>query len=178
MAEKGKFGQENVKAGDNAKFLAHALAIHSWPPVDIDSDEEIEQRLQQYFVFCQENDIKPTVAGMANSLKVSRYTLQDWKTGKRRGSRRQEIIGFYYGLLEELYEDYMMNGKVNPVSGIFMGKNHFGYQDKQEISIKAKQQFNDDIDPEEVKQKYLESTKGLLTEHVEAENLTVEDSEK
>ena len=29
----------------------------------------------------------------------------------------------------------MANGKINPVSGIFLGKNHFGYQDKQEYVV-------------------------------------------
>jgi hypothetical protein len=38
-------------------------------------------------------------------------------------------------VLEALWEDYMQNGKINPVSGIFIGKNHFGYQDKQEVVL-------------------------------------------
>jgi hypothetical protein len=29
----------------------------------------------------------------------------------------------------------MTNGKINPVSGIFLGKNYFGYQDKQEYVV-------------------------------------------
>jgi hypothetical protein len=33
----------------------------------------------------------------------------------------------------------MMNGKINPVSGIFLGKNNFGYQDKQEYVLTPNQ---------------------------------------
>lgn len=166
------FGQENVKAGDNAKFLSHAMTIAKWPPIDIDSDDEVIERLDAYFNLCIQNDIKPTVTGMANALKISRFTLYDWKNGDSRGKRdnRTEIIGYYYGLLEELYEDYMMNGKVNPVSGIFMGKNHFGYQDKQEVVLKAKQQFEDVVNPDEVRKKYLESAGVGLPEHSESED--------
>jgi hypothetical protein len=29
----------------------------------------------------------------------------------------------------------MANGKINPVSGIFLGKNNFGYQDEQEYVV-------------------------------------------
>jgi hypothetical protein len=29
----------------------------------------------------------------------------------------------------------MQNGKINPVSGIFLGKNNFGYSDKQEYVL-------------------------------------------
>jgi hypothetical protein len=37
--------------------------------------------------------------------------------------------------LEELWEDYMLNGKVNPVAGIFLGKNLFQYRDQQEYVL-------------------------------------------
>ena len=30
----------------------------------------------------------------------------------------------------------MQNGKINPVSGIFLGKNHFGYQDKTDVVVR------------------------------------------
>ena len=29
----------------------------------------------------------------------------------------------------------MLNGKVNPASGIFIGKNNFGYSDEQKLTI-------------------------------------------
>lgn len=153
------FGQENVKPGDNKKFLTHAMTIAKWEPINIESDEEVVKRLDDYFALCVENDIKPTVTGMANSLKINKKTLYDWHNGITRNQTdtRKQIIDVYYGMLEELYEDYMMNGKVNPVSGIFMGKNHFGYEDKKEISVEPKQKFDNDINPNDVRDKYLKS---------------------
>lgn len=153
------FGQEKIESGDNTKFLSHAMTIAKWERIDLDSDEEVIKRLDEYFELCMKNDIKPTVSGMANALKISRYTLYDWKDGTNRGKtdNRTEIIAYYYNLLEELYEDYMMNGKVNPVSGIFIGKNHFGYQDKKDIVIQPKSKFDDTITGEDVRNKYLES---------------------
>ena len=41
--------------------------------------------------------------------------------------------------MEDLWENYMQNGKINPVSGIFLGKNNFGYQDKQEMVLTPNQ---------------------------------------
>jgi hypothetical protein len=38
-------------------------------------------------------------------------------------------------VLEELWEDYMLNGKINPVSGIFLGKNNFQYADRQDVVV-------------------------------------------
>lgn len=156
---KKNFGQENIEAGDNTKFLKHALTIAKWDRINLDSDKEVIERLDKYFELCMTNDVKPTVTGMANALKISRFTLYDWKNGDTRGKtdNRTEIIKYYYGLLEELYEDYMMNGKVNPVSGIFMGKNHFNYQDKQEVVLEPKSKFDDSVSAEDVRNKYLES---------------------
>ena len=37
--------------------------------------------------------------------------------------------------MEELWEQYMQQGKINPVSGIFLGKNHYGYQDRQDVVV-------------------------------------------
>lgn len=54
-----------------------------------------------------------------------------------------------------MWEDYMQNGKINPVSGIFLGKNHFGYTDKQEIVVEPKNPLGEAESPEELKRKYL-----------------------
>ena len=35
-----------------------------------------------------------------------------------------------------LWEEYMQNGKINPASGIFLGKNNYGYKDVQDIVVK------------------------------------------
>ena len=52
----------------------------------------------------------------------------------------------------------MQNGKINPVSGIFLMKNNMGYQDKQEVVLTPNTQLGDSTTPEELQQKYLEAT--------------------
>ena len=165
---KKNFGYENVESGDNTKFLMHAMTIRKWDKVDLDDPKAVDERCEKYMALCAENDIKPTVSGLANALKISRQTLYDWHAGNHRPAVKN-IIDYYYGVLEDLYEEYMMNGKVNPVSGIFMGKNHFGYADKKEITVKAKSKF-DELNPDEVREKYIESAVSddyLLEEHKE-----------
>ena len=55
----------------------------------------------------------------------------------------KDIINEVYDSLEVLWESYMTNGKINPVSGIFLGKNNFGYQDKQEYVVTPNTMTND-----------------------------------
>ena len=48
----------------------------------------------------------------------------------------------------------MLNGKVNPVSGIFLGKITFGYRDVQDYVITPNQPLGPDGDPATMAQKY------------------------
>ena len=133
---KKKFGEENVQPGDNSKYLRHALATLNLPPIDIASASQVSERIWWYFNHCAESDMKPTVNGMCNALGIHRDTLHTWRTGEFRADSHQAIILKAYRVLEELWEDYMLNGKINPVSGIFLSKNLFyGYADKQEFVL-------------------------------------------
>lgn len=126
---------EGLEPGDNSRFLAHALAIRDMPPIDIADPEQVRERIDWYFHHCFDNDMKPTVTGFCNSLKIGRTTLWEWKNSIYRADSHQAIILEAYRVLETLWEEYMQNGKINPVSGIFLGKNNFGYMDKQEHVI-------------------------------------------
>ena len=54
--------------------------------------------------------------------------------------------------------DYMQNGKINPVSGIFLMKNNLGYTDKQEVIVTPKKTLDGDMtrSPEELRRMYVE----------------------
>lgn len=130
-----KFGQEYVEEGDNSKYLRHAMEIMKQPRIDISDPRQVEDRLDWYFEHCAINDMKPTVKGFCNALGVSRQTLWNWRNGVHRGAEHELIIINAYNMLEELWEDYMQNGKINPMSGVFLGVNNFGYRDVKQVSI-------------------------------------------
>lgn len=150
------FGQENVKPGDNAKYIKHALAAWHLPPIDINDEKQVEERITWFFCHCIDDDMKPTVTGLCNALGISRKTLWDWEAGRVRSATHTDLIKRAKDFLAELWEDYMLNGKINPVSGIFLGKNHFGYQDKSEVVITPNNALGAEPDPEEVRKRYLE----------------------
>ena len=145
----------NVDPGDNSRFLRHALEVRNMPPIDISDIRQVEERLTWYFNHCTEDDIKPTVSGFCNSLGISRQTLLNWKTGTYRAGTHQAVILEAYSILEELWEHYLQNGKMNPISAIFLGKNNFGYQDKQEHVITPNQQ-QEQVDVAVIEAKYAE----------------------
>jgi len=147
------FGQEGVEKGDNSRYLRHALATLNLPPIDISDDKQVGERIDWYFQHFMENDMKPTVMGLCNSLGISRDTINNWNRGDTRASTHSDLIKKAYSLLEALWEDYMMNGKINPVSGIFLGRNHWHYQDKIDLVVTPQMPLGTDSDPAELQKR-------------------------
>ena len=82
--------------------------------------KQVEERIVWYFTHCAEDDMKPTVSGMALALGVDRKTLYDWSRGNVRGVTHSPIVKKAMDVLSTLWEDYMQNGKKiiphNPLS--------------------------------------------------------------
>ena len=150
------FGQEYVEPGDNSKYLTHALKTMAMPKIDNSDPKQVEERIYWYFNHCISNEMKPTVSGLCNALGITRETLRTWKDGAYRTPAHQAAVKQAYGVLEELWEDYMMNGKINPVSGIFIGKNHFGYRDQQDLVVTPNTGEIERVDPAIIEAKYAE----------------------
>lgn len=157
----------NLDAGDNTKFMEVQMVLFNMPNIDLDNVEEVQQRLNDYFALYTSRDMKPTVAGMALCLNgMNRRTLwaivNDAPTGGA-GYKTAlppdvaHAIKKAYFLLENLWESYMNSGKVNPVAGIFLGKNNYGYQDKTEYVLTPNQQNDNDYSADEIRERYIAS---------------------
>ena len=125
--------------GDNNKYTTFALAIMQLPKIDVREPEQLRRRVVEYFQLCADHDMKPGVAAVGLAIGLDRRRLWEIRSGSNRNGtipqECKEIINEVYDSLEVLWEGYMVNGKINPVSGIFLGKNHFGYSDKQEYIV-------------------------------------------
>ena len=141
--------------GDNAKYTAFALAIMQMPKIDIRNYEQVQQRILDYFELCANRDMKPGIVALALALGTDRRRLWEMKNGIANKTIPQEVhelVRTVYDSLEALWESYMQNGKINPVTGIFLGKNNFGYQDKQEYVLEPK--TNTTVEPDVIISKY------------------------
>ena len=155
----------NLEEGDNAKFLSVQMELFNMPSIDMNNVSEVQQRLSDYFALYRDADMKPTVAGMALALNGMRRQqlwaiVNDAPTGSAgyKAALPPEVaysIKKAYFLLENLWESYMNSGKVNPVAGIFLGKNNYGYQDKTEYVLTPNQQNDNSAD--EIRERYIAS---------------------
>ena len=130
-----KFGEENAEPGDNARYLRYARASQNLPPIDISDPKQVEQRINLYFDFCEQNDRKPNIKGLGNWLGVDATTVNSWRRGEYRTETHSPLIKKAVDILEEMWWDYGQNGKTNPASWIFIGKNAFGMKDVQDVVV-------------------------------------------
>ena len=187
--EKGAL-QPNVNPGDNARYLRFALEGYHLPPIDISDPQQVAERIDYYFQKCFEDDMKPGVAGLCNYLGIDRMTWYSWTTGAIRASTHHDIAKKTQAILENMWESYFTNGKLNPVSGIFIAKNHFGYQDRTEVVQVQKDPLAEGASPAEIASRYAQAVVAEDPEPLpigaessaetaeEAENLSAERAEE
>ena len=153
----------NVEPGDNTKYVMLGAKLFNLPSIDLHDPEQVNNRLNEFFTIHAEADMKPTVSGMGMALGLDRRRLWEIKTGNYHKSKglwelptsTTDSIKKAYEYMELLWENYMQNGKINPVSGIFLGKNNFGYQDKQEMVLTPNNSNDSDYNAEEIKKRYI-----------------------
>ena len=168
-ADLANFGEEYVQKGDNARYLRHAMATLDLPQIDISDNKQVGERIDWYFNHCANNDMKPTVKGLCNAIGINRSTIRTWYNEEYRGATHSNLIKKAYDLLEELWEDYMLNGKINPVSGIFLGRNNWNYQDKIDLVVTPNNPLGSDSDPTQMAEKYQKALPGAAIEAEGAE---------
>lgn len=153
-----------TEPGDNTKYLTVSLQLMQLPDIDMHDIEQVNARLAEYFQIQADADLKPTVAGLGLALNgMDRRRLWEIRTGAPSTNKCvtdlptpvKDAIKKAYKLMENLWENYMQNGKINPVSGIFLGKNNFGYQDKTEYVVTPNTQNDSDYSPADIRKKYL-----------------------
>lgn len=162
-----------LQEGDNAKFLSVQMALFQMENIDMENVEEVQKRLSEYFALYASQDMKPTVAGMAIALNgMSRRTLwaivNDAPTGSSGyktalPSEVARTIKKAYFLLENLWESYMNSGKVNPVAGIFLGKNNYGYQDKTEYVLTPNTNQDENYSADDIRERYIAAEQKRLS---------------
>jgi hypothetical protein len=154
-AKRSYRNKPHPKEGDDAKYLAHSLKCQSWGKVDMNDPEDLKNRIKKYFDACVEDDCKPGIEGLALSLHVSRDYLRQIHSGiKRHGQKQGDIISDAYQIVSSQMEQYMLNGDINPIVGIFLMCNNNGYEQKSTRRIEHEEPIKTDMTQEQLQNRY------------------------
>ena len=155
--------EDGQVVNSNTLYIRKNLRIANLPEIDLTDAEQVQARINEYFSIEAEYGNKPTVAGLAMSLNgMNRRRLHEIVSGNFGNTRGLTttlpksvtvLIKKAHLLMEQLWEDYMQNGKINPVSGIFLGKNNYGYQDKTEYVVTPNSQRDTDYSEAQIRER-------------------------
>jgi hypothetical protein len=160
----------NIEPGDNAKFLTTAMEVQAIgrKKANFLDAEDVESRIVAYFKLMAERDQKPTMTGLSMALgvdpKIMRSIRDDKPSpiGARLGYTNngaspevKQLIATACNIMTSLWEDYMQNGKINPASGIFLGKNFYGMRDEVEHVVSTPHDPADDYSADDIAKRYI-----------------------
>lgn len=126
----------DLKPGEMSKTVSLFDDLRQMPPVRKSDTARVEERVGQYFQFCEERDLKPSVEGLALALGTSRQVLWNWEQDSN--SKAGQIISRAKLLINALLTDFTLNGKINFAYSIWLQKNHFGYSDTKTVELVPK----------------------------------------
>lgn len=103
----------------------------------VESDEEMTERLNEFFKRCADTGQLPTIEKACVSLGMSTTELRHIKDGQRQGFsiHTKDIVRELYTMCGAIAGDLAMRGAINPIVYIFNAKNYFDMTDKQELVI-------------------------------------------
>lgn len=103
------------------------------------TDEEVQERIDDYFSFCERSSLRPGVESLCMALHISRTTLFRWNNGEDCSEARREMIQSAKSFIGSFLEQTMLCGKISPPSGIFLMKNWLSYKDTISLEESAPQ---------------------------------------
>jgi hypothetical protein len=147
----------NTSDDDLSRIIAQSCKyLDRKPPKD---NEELAERVNEYFRECTSEHQLPTVEGLALACGVVRQTLFDWENQRRSvNPERADIIKKARQVLAEIDAKLASEGKIPQVVYIFRSKNFYGMKDQQEVVLTPNNPLGDEQNAEQLKQKYIDST--------------------
>lgn len=147
-----------TEPGENRKYMSHALHMWDWTQPDMSDPAAVAERVKEYFQLCVDDDMKPSVEGMAVAFNVNRKQIWRWANNVECNIAPDSwrTIKKAYDILTLQMTDYMQSGKINPVVGIWLMKNNMDYKDQSEVVITPNNPLGNESSAEEA-QKRIES---------------------
>lgn len=102
-------------------------------PCRFDNVKDVEDEIVEYFELCDRTDTVPTITGIATWLHCSRDTI--YRYANDSNSPFSDVFKNAINTCHLSLENGAVDGGVNSVVYIFMGKNYFNLEDSKNITV-------------------------------------------
>lgn len=141
-----------AEQGENRAALDFSLEGMLLEPIDVADVQQVVDRCSLYFRRCSEEGLRPGVAAMCVWLGIPRQRWQGWCSGAEYRGSHYAVCNKINGIFEAQMEAYVQTGKINPVSGIFLMKNNYGYTDETPTPKDGKESAVEEVSMKEILQ--------------------------
>lgn len=131
---------QNVDAEYMKKKWAFALAVDKLNVKRIQSEEEMEDRIQQLFNLCSQMNEIPTYEAIAVACGLPLSTFYDMNKGAFEGYKQySEIIKRAKQTISLIESNLARDGKIPAALWIFRSKNYLGMKDSVQVEAVSNQ---------------------------------------
>lgn len=110
-------------------------SLHWWRLEPPTSDEQVAERLNEFFAHCTETGELPTMEKLYLALGVDTSTGSQWLHGQGCSPERTAMVQKSRQVMAALDAEFVSTGKIPQVTYIFRSKNYYGMSNKQETVI-------------------------------------------
>lgn len=111
-----------------------ARELCTMPEIDKKDADQVRQRLDWYFQWCEINHLKPLVMGLCACLNTTRQGLINMEN---ENSERGRIVKAAKNTIRFLLEKWSVSGQLSPPIAIFWSKNVLGYVDNITVTAQT-----------------------------------------
>ena len=146
-----------------SKLLGEVLVEYNKEKVK--SDEELAERINDYFSRCSVSGQIPTIEEMCLSTGYTYATVYDWENGRNKGfsSETSNIIKKAKEFIKTFDAKLVTSGKLNFLAYCFRGKQYYGFVDKQELTINSGLNSEQDMSADDIARRYIEDGRTVET---------------
>ena len=137
---------------ENARYIVHTVKLKSLPKIDRTNAVQVRDRTVEFLKACVDDGIKPNLTGYALSLGTDRRGLESLFSSRSVDKATQDELDAGVAMIENIMLELMMDQKINPVTAIFLLKNHFAYSDQTDLRIRAERV--ETVDEQALEDKY------------------------
>lgn len=148
-----------ITTDEDRQFVAGLLSetLHAYKQPRVKSDEEMQDRFNQYFQHCADTGQIPTVEEMALYIGYTRAAMWDIEVGRRKGfsDSTADIVKKAKEFLSTFDAKLVVTGKMNFLAYCFRAKNYYGMSDKSEYVITPSSQGEEELDETSLRKRYM-----------------------
>lgn len=144
---------EPIPVAENDHMVELSLKAFTAPDIDLHDPEQVRERISYYFQECSRLELRPSNLGLYSFLGMTKQDVSDVLRGANRSKVSPEAIDLLKKAklaLSCYREQLAMNGRLNPVTAIFWGKNFDNMADTQVLEVSREQTYQARMTPEQI----------------------------